>query len=70
MFVYSRRPLATILRYSLTTDISWQGNGGNKLRTYKLFESEFEVEEYCKILLPLKHRSHLQRLGAALARLG
>ena len=41
----------------LNTVLSRWGNGGNKLRTYKLFKTEFQVEEYCEMLLPLKHRS-------------
>ena len=44
--------------FSMLNNVSSRrGNGGNKLRTYKLFKTEFEVEEYCKMLLPLKHRS-------------
>ena len=33
------------------------GRGRNKLRTYCTFKSEFSVEFYCKMILPLKHRA-------------
>ena len=55
---------------TLNTDTSRRGNGGNKLRTYKLFKSEFKVEDNCKMLLPLKIDLHLQSLDVALPRLG
>ena len=51
----------------LNTDSSRRGNGGNKLRTYKLFKTEFKVEEYCKILLPLKHRSAFAKFRCGVA---
>ena len=36
---------------------SIHGNGHNKLRINKQFKYEFGVENYCKIILPLQHRS-------------
>ena len=33
------------------------GSGRNKLRTYKLYKSEYSTEQYCKMVLPLKHMS-------------
>ena len=33
-----------------------RGEGGNKLRVYKLFKSEFEPEQYVKMTLPTKQR--------------
>ena len=51
----------------LNTDSSRRGNGGNKLRTYKLFKMEFKVEEHCKILLPLKHRSAFAKFRCGVA---
>ena len=38
-------------------DTGRSGNGRNKLRTYRLFKSRYEVEEYCKLFLPVRHRS-------------
>lgn len=43
------------------------GNGRNKLRTYRLFKSNFEVERYCKIILPLQHRSAFARFRCGVA---
>ena len=36
---------------------SMTGNGRNKLRTYKLFNYEYGVENYCKVLVPFNDRS-------------
>ena len=52
---------------TLNTDTSRRGNGGNKLRTYKLFKSEFKVEDYCKMLLPLKNRSSFAKFRCGVA---
>jgi len=40
------------------------GNGRNKLRTYKLFKSEYGVENYCKVLGLLMTVVLLRNLGA------
>ena len=42
---------------SITDESGRRGYGRNKLGTYKLFKSEYAVEENCKIVLPQKHRS-------------
>ena len=52
---------------TLNTDTSRRGNGGNKLRTNKLFKSEFKVEDYCKMLLSFKHRSSFAKLRCSVA---
>ena len=36
---------------------SMTGNGRNKLRSYKLFNYEYGVENYCKVLVPFNDRS-------------
>ena len=51
----------------LNTVSSRRGNGGYKLRTYKLFKTEFKVEEYCRMLLPLKHRSAFAKFRCGVA---
>jgi hypothetical protein len=43
------------------------GNGGNKLRTYKLFKTEFKTESYVKMILPTKHRSSLCKFRSGVA---
>ena len=43
------------------------GNGQNKLRTYKLFKAEYKVEEYCKIFLPIRHRSAFAKFRCGVA---
>ena len=36
---------------------SMTGKGRNRLKTYKLFKSEYGVENYCKVLVPFNDRS-------------
>lgn len=36
---------------------SISGRGHNKLRTYRLFKTEFTAERCCQLILPLRHRS-------------
>ena len=31
--------------------------GQNKLRTYRIFKSSYETENYCKLLMPVSHRA-------------
>ena len=44
-----------------------RGNGRNKLRTYRLFKTDFEVESYCKIRLPIAHRSAFAKFRCGVA---
>ena len=55
--------------YALNNDSSRRGNGGNKLRTYRLFKIELKVEDYCKMLLALKHRSAFAKFRCGVAQL-
>ena len=43
------------------------GNGRNKLRTYRLFKTDYEVENYCKIRLPIAHRSAYAKFRCGVA---
>lgn len=43
------------------------GRGRNKLRTYCLFKSEYKTEEYCKIILPLRHRAAFAKFRCGVA---
>ena len=55
----------------VNSESSRSGNGRNKLRTYRLFKSEYKVEKYCKLLLSYSHRSAFAkfRCGVALIRI-
>ena len=50
-----------------------RGRGGNKLRgdcLFKsLFKSDYQVEPYCELFLPLKHRSALSKFRRKVAHL-
>jgi hypothetical protein len=52
---------------TINTAHSRSGNGGNKLRTYKLFKQEFKAESYVKMILPAKHRSALSKFRSGVA---
>ena len=41
----------------INRDSSRSGNGRNKLRTYSLFKTDYIVEDYCKLFIPISHRS-------------
>ncbi len=41
--------------------------GLNKLRTYRIFKSEFKTEDYCKMILPLSHRSAFAKFRCGVA---
>ena len=43
------------------------GNGKNKLRTYKLFKSEYTTEEYLSIPIPRQHRSAYAKFRCGVA---
>ena len=46
---------------------SMTGKGRNKLRTYKLFKSEYGVETYCKVLVPFNDRSAFAKCRCGVA---
>ena len=48
-------------------DTGRSGNGRNKLRTYKLFKSRYEVEEYCELFLPVRHHSAFAKFRCGVA---
>ena len=41
--------------------------GGNKLQTYWIFKQQFEVEQYVKIPMPIKHRKALAKFRCGVA---
>ena len=43
------------------------GIGGNKLRTYRIFKSSYETEQYCKVLLPVTHRAAFAKFRCGVA---
>ena len=43
------------------------GKGGNKLRFYNLFKQSYETESYCKMILPLNHRSAFSKFRCGVA---
>ena len=44
-----------------------RGNGRNKLRTYSIFKTDYETENYCKLILPMKHRSAFAKFRCGVA---
>jgi hypothetical protein len=43
------------------------GRGRNKLRTYCTFKTEFKTENYCKIILPIRHRTAFAKFRCGVA---
>ena len=60
-----------VWRESVNRPSGIRGRGGNKLRSYTLFKSEFLTEHYCTLILPKSHRGALAkfRFGVAPIRL-
>ena len=54
---------------SLSTNNSRTGEGGNKLRTYRLFKSNFELEAYLRNIQNTAHRTELTSLRVGSHRL-
>ena len=52
---------------TLQVDRSKSGSGNNKLRTYRLFKTDFATEDYCKIPLPYGHRSAFAKFRCGVA---
>ena len=43
------------------------GRGSNKLRTYCQFKSVYEVEQYCRMILPLRYRAAFAKFRCGVA---
>ena len=43
------------------------GRGRNKLRTYSTFKNEYKTENYCKLIIPLRHRAALAKFRCGVA---
>jgi hypothetical protein len=65
--------LLNVLKYTESWHInvyavaSMTGNGRNTLRTYKLFKSEYGVENYCKMFVPFNDRSAFAKFRCEVA---
>ena len=51
----------------INSNNSRSGNGGNKLRTYKLFKRKYQTEHYCKIIMPKCHQSAFAKIRCGVA---
>lgn len=52
---------------SVNNDLSANGRGRNKLRTYRLFKHDFKTEQYLKIQMDKKYRSALAKIRCGVA---
>ena len=43
------------------------GNGRNKLLTYKLFKTDYIAEDFCKMFIPISHRSAFSKFRCGVA---
>ena len=44
-----------------------RGNGRNLLRTYSIFKTDYETENYCKLIQPMKHLSAFAKFRCGVA---
>ena len=51
----------------INSEIGPSGRGRNKLRMYKLIKSRFVAENYCKIILPPRHRAAFSKFRCGVA---
>ena len=51
----------------INSDSGPSKRGGNKLRLYKLVKSEFGPEQYCKLILPPRHRAAFSKFRCGVA---
>ena len=51
----------------LSRETGKNGKGGNKLRTYRLFKNEYEVEEYCTQVWSVRYRGALAKFRTGTA---
>ena len=52
---------------NIRSEVGPSRRGRNKLRTYCLFKSIYETEAYCKIMLPIRHRSAFAKFRCGVA---
>ena len=48
-------------------NVGISGRGRNKLRSYKTFKQNYIVENYCKIILPIRHRAAFSKFRCGVA---
>ena len=51
----------------INSDVSPSGKGRNKLRMYQLIKTRFATENYCKIILPPRHRAAFSKFRCGVA---
>ena len=56
-----------VLTVNLVPRAGARDRGNNKLRTYCQFKSVYQVEQYCKVILPLRHRAAFAKFRCGVA---
>ena len=51
----------------INSEIGLSGRGRNKLRIYKLIKTRFAAENYCKLILPPRHRTAFNKFRCGVA---
>ena len=51
----------------INSNVGTSGRGRNKLRSYKTFKQSYIVENYCKIILPVRHRAAFSKFRCGVA---
>ena len=51
----------------INSNVGPSGRGRNKLRLYKTFKQNYSVENYCKMILPVRHRAAFSKFRCGVA---
>ena len=51
----------------INSNVGPSGRGRNKLRLYKTFKQNYSVENYCKMMLPVRHRAAFSKFRCGVA---
>ena len=51
----------------INSNVGPSGRGRNKLRLYKTFKQNYVAENYCKLILPVSHRSAFSKFRCGVA---
>ena len=51
----------------INSNVGPSGRGRNKLRLYKTFKQNYSVENYCKMILPVRHRAAVSKFRCGVA---
>ena len=70
MYIYVHRNFIQSWNADVNREVAIRGSGGNKLRLYKHFKQDYNVEPYCTSVLNRAHRGALAKFRSGTAPIG